>query len=52
MMKNTNNIFDITKHDDAVYPYYVEVNPNELKRNVRSIIEESKKLHLLYPEPE
>ncbi len=35
--KNTDNIYDITKHDDAVYPFAIEVNPDELKRNVRNI---------------
>ena len=31
--KNTDNIYDITKHDDAVYPFPVEVSPSELTRN-------------------
>ncbi|MCD7780524.1 MAG: hypothetical protein LUH05_07635 [Candidatus Gastranaerophilales bacterium] len=33
--KNTENIYDITKHDDAVYPFALEVSPEELKRNVK-----------------
>ncbi len=32
--KNTNNIFEITHHDDAVYPFALEVSPYELQRNV------------------
>ena len=35
--KNTDNIYDITRHDDAVYPFPVEVNPAELTRNVKNI---------------
>lgn len=35
--KNTDNVYDITKHDDAVYPFPVEVSPEELKRNVGKI---------------
>lgn len=35
--KNTDNIYDITKHDDAVYPFPVEVNPVELERNIKNI---------------
>lgn len=33
--KNTDNIYDITKHDDAVYPFSIEVSPIELERNVK-----------------
>lgn len=36
-IKNTDNIYDITKHDDAVYPFPVEVSPSELERNVKRI---------------
>ncbi len=35
--KNTDNIYDITRHDDAVYPFPIEVNPDELTRNVREL---------------
>lgn len=35
--KTTGNIFEITKHDDAVYPYNFEVDPAELKRNVERV---------------
>ena len=38
--KNTDNIYDITKHDDAVYPFPIEVNPNELERNIKNIVKE------------
>ena len=34
---NTDNIYDITRHDDAVYPFPIEVNPSELTRNVREL---------------
>ena len=33
--RTTKNIFEITKHDDAVYPYSFEVSPYELERNVK-----------------
>ncbi len=36
--KNTDNIYEITKHDDAVYPFPIEVSPSELGRNVRNVI--------------
>ncbi|MBQ8886247.1 MAG: hypothetical protein IJY61_00915 [Candidatus Gastranaerophilales bacterium] len=32
--KNTDNVYDITKHDDAVYPFPFEVSPQELIRNI------------------
>ncbi len=35
--KNTENITDITKHDDAVYPFALEVSPFELRKNVEEI---------------
>lgn len=35
--KTTDNIFEITKHDDAVYPYYFEVSPKALKANVEKV---------------
>ncbi len=41
--KNTDNIYDITKHDDAVYPFAIEVNPDELKRNVKDILQDKEK---------
>ena len=44
--KNTDNIYDITKHDDAVYPFPIEVNPTELERNVKRIVEKDGKLDL------
>lgn len=43
---NTKNIYDITKHDDAVYPYALEVNPDELYRNVSNIVKKGKELDL------
>ncbi len=33
--KTTKNIFEITKHDDAVYPYSFEVSPTELSEKVK-----------------
>lgn len=42
--KNTNNIYDITKHDDAVYPFPIEVDPAELKRNIIKIATEKGKV--------
>lgn len=36
---NTDNIYDITKHDDAVYPFVLEVNPELLIRNVKKTLE-------------
>lgn len=44
--KNTDNIYDITKHDDAVYPFPIEVNPSELERNVKNVISEEGSLDL------
>lgn len=35
--KNTDNIYEITKHDDAVYPYSIEVSPSELERNIKHV---------------
>lgn len=35
---NTGNIYDITRHDDAVYPYSVEVSPSELKEKMESVL--------------
>ena len=35
--KNTDNIYDITKHDDAVYPFPLEVSPTELTRNLKRV---------------
>lgn len=32
---NTKNVYDITKHDDAVYPFPIEVSPTELERNLK-----------------
>ena len=43
---NTGNILDITKHDDAVYPYSVEVDPHLLTRNLNKALEDSDKLDL------
>ncbi len=34
---NTDNIYDITHHDDAVYPFAIEVDPYELNRNAKMI---------------
>ncbi len=44
--KNTDNIYDITKHDDAVYPFPLEVSPAELERNVKIVLEEKGSLDL------
>ncbi|MBQ3641368.1 hypothetical protein II906_05540, partial [bacterium] len=35
--KNTDNMFDITNHDDVVYPYHFEVDPKELERNIKNV---------------
>jgi len=43
---NTDNIYDITKHDDAVYAYPIEVDPKELKRNVDRILKTENALDL------
>ena len=37
--KTTGNLYDITKHDDAVYPYSIEVDPEELKIKMHSLME-------------
>ncbi len=42
--KNTRNIYDITKHDDAVYPFPIEVNRDELKRNIERLLKTEPKL--------
>ena len=44
--KNTDNIYDITHHDDAVYPFPIEVSPEELTRNVKQIMEKDGKIDL------
>ncbi len=44
-IKNTDNIYEITKYDDVVHPYALEVNPEELSRNVAKIVK-NKKLDL------
>ncbi len=44
--KNTDNIYDITRHDDAVYPFPIEVNPVELERNVRNVVADEGELDL------
>lgn len=36
--KNTDNVYDITAHDDAVYPFPIEVDPEQLKRNVKNLV--------------
>ncbi len=43
---NTDNIYDITRHDDAVYPFPIEVNPSELTRNVRNLYQDEGKVDL------
>ncbi len=45
-IKNTGNIYDITKHDDAVYPFSLEVSPKELEDNVKREIEHQGKVGL------
>lgn len=45
-IKNTDNIYDITRHDDAVYPFPIEVNPSELERNIKNVIKEEGSLDL------
>ena len=32
--KNIDNHYEITNYQDAIIPYYFEVNPNELKKNI------------------
>jgi len=44
--KNTDNIYDITKHDDAVYPFPIEVDPSELERNVKNVFKNAGKVDL------
>lgn len=44
--RNTDNIYDITHHDDAVYPFPIEVNPDELTRNVKKIVSQKGELDL------
>jgi len=44
--KNTDNIYDITRHDDAVYPFYFEVSPSELSRNMSEIYKKQGKIDL------
>ena len=39
--KNTDNIYDITHHDDAVYPFPIEVSPVELENNIKRIAKEN-----------
>ena len=39
--KNTDNIYDITHHDDAVYPFPIEVSPKELENNIRRTAKEN-----------
>ena len=38
---NTDNVYDITKHDDAVYPFPIEVSPAELERNLKREIQQN-----------
>lgn len=40
------DIYAITKHDDAVYPYSLEVNPQELARNVKRVYNENSQVDL------
>ena len=44
--KTTGNIYDITKHDDAVYPYYFEVSPAVLLDNVSKVKTDDGKVDL------
>lgn len=44
--KNTDNVYDITKHDDAVYPYPIEVSPVELERNVKRMAQDKGRINL------
>lgn len=43
-IKNTDNMYDITKHDDAVYPFPIEVSPSALTRNVGRVMAENGKV--------
>lgn len=45
-IKNTSNLYDITQHDDAVYPFALEVSPKELEDNVKREIEHQGKVAL------
>ena len=45
--KNTDNIYDITRHDDAVYPFPIEVDPEQLKRNVKTLYEQQGNIDLV-----
>ncbi len=33
--KNTKNIYDITRHYDAIYPFAIEVDPSDVKKALR-----------------
>ena len=44
--KNTDNVYDITRHDDAVYPFPFEVSPKELERNIKRELETNGKVAL------
>ncbi len=44
--KNTDNVYDITKHDDAVYPFPLEVSPQALTRNVSRLYKQTGKVDL------
>ncbi len=48
--KNTDNIYDITKHDDAVYPFPIEVSPDSLLRNVNMQYKSKGKVDLGNPD--
>lgn len=43
---NTGNVYDITNHDDAVYPYSVEVSPSELESRLRKTLDSEKSIDL------
>lgn len=43
---NTKNSYDITSHDDVVYPYSFEINPNTLKDNVVKLKKQDKNANL------
>lgn len=40
------NMYAITKHDDAVYPFPIEVSPDELRRNVKNVLSSSGEVNL------
>ena len=44
--KNTDNVYDITHHDDAVYPFPIEVSPQELTRNIKHVLKDKKTIDL------